>query len=106
MIECLKWNGNFESLELFRHFNLFAVYNEEDDHSYSHHEVLLAAFPLALEWLDYDPEQPDQKGRCGFLLSVVLQIEFLWLELIHNVCVVVPRVGTSCVDLSARVCGV
>ena len=39
------------------------VFSEEEDHSYSHHEVLLTSFPLALEWLDYDPEQPEQKGK-------------------------------------------
>lgn len=39
-----------------------AVFNENDDHSYSHHEILLTAFPLAIEWLDYDPEQPHQNG--------------------------------------------
>lgn len=45
----------------------FTVYSDEDDHSYSHHEILLTAFPLALEWLDFDPEQPNQKGM--YLIS-------------------------------------
>ena len=39
-----------------------AVYSESEDHVYSHHEVLLTAFPLALEWMDFDPEQPDKIG--------------------------------------------
>ena len=38
------------------------VYNEEDNHSFCHHEVLINSYPLALEWLDYDPDQPDVKG--------------------------------------------
>ena len=39
------------------------VYSERDDHSYCHHEVLLSAFPLALEWLDFDPDDPEQRGE-------------------------------------------
>ena len=38
------------------------VYSESEQHSYCHHEVLLSSFPLALEWLDFDPEQPDKRG--------------------------------------------
>ena len=38
------------------------VYSEEDDHPYCHHEVLLGSFPLALEWLDFDPDDPEQRG--------------------------------------------
>ena len=44
--------------------NIFLpVYSESDNHSYCHHEILLSAFPLALEWMDFDPEQPDKKGE-------------------------------------------
>ena len=43
---------------------ILAVYSESDNHNYCHHEILLSAFPLALEWLDFDPEQPDKKGEC------------------------------------------
>lgn len=39
------------------------MYSETDNHNYCHHEILLSAFPLALEWLDFDPEQPDKKGE-------------------------------------------
>lgn len=39
------------------------MYSESDNHSYCHHEILLSAFPLALEWLDFDPEQPHKKGE-------------------------------------------
>lgn len=41
----------------------FSVYSESDEHAYSHHEILLSSFPLALEWMDYDPEEPDKKGE-------------------------------------------
>ena len=38
------------------------VFSEDDFHSYSHHEILLTSFPLALEWTDFDPGEPDKKG--------------------------------------------
>ena len=44
--------------------HIVSVYSEGEDHAFSHHEILLTAFPLALEWLDFDPEQPDKKGDC------------------------------------------
>ena len=47
----------------------FLVYSESDNHNYCHHEILLSAFPLALEWLDFDPEQPDKKGECSVNLE-------------------------------------
>ena len=43
--------------------HLCSVYSESDDHAHSHHEILLTSFPLALEWMDFDPEQPDKKGQ-------------------------------------------
>ena len=39
-----------------------SVYSEKEDHSYCHHEVLLSAFPLTLEWMDFDPDEPKQRG--------------------------------------------
>lgn len=52
-----------ESL-ICQHFSCFLplVFSEDDFHSYSHHEILLTSFPLALEWTDYDPGEPDKKG--------------------------------------------
>ena len=39
------------------------VFNEKDNHLYCHHEVLINAYPLALEWLNYDPGQPEEEGK-------------------------------------------
>ena len=43
-----KVHGDFCNLE-------FYLYNEQDENLYCHHDILLGSFPLALEWLDYDP---------------------------------------------------
>ena len=41
----------------------FLVFDDTDNHCYCHHEILINAYPLALEWLDYDPGQPEVKGK-------------------------------------------
>jgi hypothetical protein len=50
-------------------FLSFLVYNEEDNDLYVHHDILLDTFPLALEWLNFDPENDDKQGS---LLDCVL----------------------------------
>ena len=42
------------------------VYEEYNDNTYIHHDVMLNAFPLCLEWLDFDPATPEEKGTCSF----------------------------------------
>ena len=38
------------------------MFSDDDFHCYSHHEILLTSFPLAMEWMDFDPGEPDKKG--------------------------------------------
>jgi len=35
----------------------FAVYNSEEAHLYVHHEIMLPALPLCMEWMDYNPNE-------------------------------------------------
>ena len=59
---CDVYGYRDDIINFFENYDYLAVYSESDNHNYCHHEILLSAFPLALEWLDFDPEQPDKKG--------------------------------------------
>ena len=39
-----------------------SVYNDVEEALYVHHDILLPSFPLALEWLSYEPGE-DTKGN-------------------------------------------
>ncbi|TDL25538.1 WD40 repeat-like protein [Rickenella mellea] len=41
------------------------IYDESQDNLYVHHDLMLPAFPLCLEWLDFPPAKPSQGGVDG-----------------------------------------
>lgn len=47
----------FDSLLENKKYFVFIVYNAEEAHLYVHHETLLPALPLCMEWMDYNPNE-------------------------------------------------
>merc|ERR1719341_861624 len=57
------------------------VYNDVEDALYVHHDIQLPAFPLALEWLPFDPES-DTRGSLVAVVSMSPVIEVWALALV------------------------
>ena len=76
---------SFQVLFAFGHalkvllLSFVSVYNEDEENQYIHHDIMLESFPLALEWMSFDPGPENKSGIFSYfdfidnadLLSVV-----------------------------------
>eukprot|EP00038_Savillea_parva_P031315 m.84949 g.84949 ORF g.84949 m.84949 type:complete len:621 (+) comp9613_c0_seq1:98-1960(+) len=61
------------------------VFDEVDTHLFVHHDVMLSSYPLALEWLDYDPESEGAPSNLLAVGSMSPQIEVWDLDIVDGV---------------------
>jgi len=66
--------GDSSTLEVY-------VYNDVEDALYIHHDILLPSFPLAVEWLSFDPES-DTRGSLVAVGTMQPVIEVWDLDLV------------------------
>ncbi|XP_075250577.1 periodic tryptophan protein 1 homolog isoform X3 [Convolutriloba macropyga] len=86
-------NSDDEDLDVVEHDNLLIagkvenegdvcgldiyLYNRQEEELFVHHDYFLPAFPLALEWLDYNAQAPNKKGSLVAVGTVKSEIE-IW----------------------------
>lgn len=56
-IEQYDWFHNLMVYYLIIWF-IISVYNEAEGSFYCHHDVPISSYPVCMEWLSYDPEDP------------------------------------------------
>ncbi|GAV06705.1 hypothetical protein RvY_16650 [Ramazzottius varieornatus] len=61
------------------------VYNEENDDLYVHHDILLPACPLVLEWLPYQCGGPQEQGNFVAVGSMESTIQIWDLDMVNVV---------------------
>ncbi|CAI8008118.1 Periodic tryptophan protein 1 homolog [Geodia barretti] len=77
------------------------VFSDDDFHCYCHHEILLTSFPLAMEWMDFDPGEPDKKGSYLVVGMMTPGIEVWDLDLVDGLEPILT-LGPSTLDLAMK----
>lgn len=69
-------NGDFSEIHVY-------VYIQESNSLYVHHDIILPAYPLCLQWLPFNPNVVNAPGNCLAVGSFLPEIEIWDLDVLE-----------------------